>query len=301
MSSTDFRTLGGWVRDPDEVGRTLAGMPRPFFASAAPGLARTGAGQTSLLYKAYKDVNGGQYIDYPAQTIGDCVSHGFGHGVDLLDAVQIAVGKKADQFEPTATEAIYGMARVDVGGQQGSYSDGAVGAWAAKAVSTLGTLDRKVVGPYDGHRAKDWGANGVPKALEAQAGAHKVQTASLVSTYEELEDALANGYPVTVCSDQGFTLERDADGFCRPRGSWSHCMLIVGVRADQRPGACIFQSWGSQVPSGPLALDQPPNSFWADRETVAAMLAMQDSWSLSGFQGYPAQILPTAWTYGDFA
>ncbi|MGN6084725.1 gamma-glutamyltransferase family protein, partial [Trinickia sp.] len=30
----------------------------------------------------------------------------------------------------------------------------------------------------------------------------------------------------------GFTLERDAQGFCRPHGIWGHCMLIVGVRAD---------------------------------------------------------------------
>ena len=40
----------------------------------------------------------------------------------------------------------------------------------------------------------------------AAAAAHKVQTTSLISTYEELQDALSNGYPVTVCSNQGFAL-----------------------------------------------------------------------------------------------
>jgi hypothetical protein len=275
-------------------------MPRPFFADAARDLARSGAGKTVLLYKAFKDVNGGRYIDYPAQTIGDCVSHGFGHGIDLLEAVQISVAKRAEQFKQTATEAVYGMARVDIGGER-SWSDGAVGAWAAKAVSTIGTVSRDVVGPYDGNRAKQWGHDGVPADIKAKAGEHKVKTTSLVTTYEELEDALANGYPVTVCSNQGFTLTRDADGFCRAKGSWSHCMLIVGVRADDRPGACIFQSWGSDVPSGPLALDQPPNSFWAERDVVERMLAMQDSWSLSSFDGYPAQDLPSHWTYDGFA
>ena len=73
------------------------------------------------------------------------------------------------------------------------------------------------------------------------------------------------------------------------------------VRADARPGACIFQSWGSDVPSGPLALDQPPNSFWADRSVVETMLAARDSWSLSGFVGYPPQSLPESWTYAGFA
>jgi hypothetical protein len=297
----DFPKLGGWIHDPAEVRRMLSGMARPFFAAATPDLSGSGAGKTTLLYKAFKDVNGGQYLDYPAQEIGDCVSHGFGHGIDLLEAVQIGRGTSTLVFEQTATEAIYGMARVDVGGQLGSTEDGAVGAWAAQAVSTLGTVSREVTGPYDGRRAKLWGAQGVPADVKARAHDHRVKTTSLITTYAELEDALANGYPVTVCSDQGFTLERGPDGFCKPRGVWGHCMLIVGVRADRRPGACIFQSWGSSMPTGPLDLDQPPNSFWADRSVVERMLAMEDSWALSNFDGYPSQALPDHWTSGDFA
>jgi hypothetical protein len=297
----DFANLEGWFHDPEEVQRLLATMPRPLFAAAAPRLSGTGTGKTTLLYKAFKEVNKGSYIDYPAQTIGDCVSHGYGHGVDLLEAVQIALGKKNEVFQQTATEAIYAMARVDVGGQRGSYSDGAVGAWAAKAVSEIGTVDRDVVGPYDGNRAKDWGAKGAPSSIKAKAAQHKVQTVSMVSSYEELEDALANGYPVPVCSNQGFTLQRDQDGFCRAHGTWGHCMLIVGVRADDRPGACIFQSWGSEMPTGPLALDQPPNSFWAERDVVDSMLSMQDSFALSQFDGYPGQVIPDRWSYKGFA
>ena len=166
----DIDHLGGWRHDPDEVGRARSPrMPRPLFAAGRPApRAARAPGKTTLLYKAFKDVNGGSYIDYPAQTIGDCVSHGFGHGVDLLEAVQIALGHKTEAFKQTATEAIYGMARVDIGGERGSYSDGAVGAWAAKAVSTIGTVNRDVVGPYDGNRAKDWGANGVPADDQGQ-------------------------------------------------------------------------------------------------------------------------------------
>jgi hypothetical protein len=299
--SIEFTKLGGWRRDPESVRRTLARLRRPFFAASAPHLSRSGDGQATLLYKAFREVNGGRYIDYPAQEVGDCVSQSFGHGIDLLEAVQIAVARTTERFEQTATEAIYGMARVSIGGLKGSYDDGAVGAWAAEAVTRIGTLSRELVGPYDGDRAKEWGARGVPRALQAKAGTHKVKTTSLVSTYEELKDALANGYPVTVCSDQGFTIERDAEGFCQPEGVWEHCMLIVGTRAGARPGACIFQSWGSDVPSGPLALDQPPNSFWADRRVVTKMLALGDSWSLSRFDGYPSQVLPPRWTYDGFA
>ena len=297
----DFDAICGWIHDGQEVDRLLATLPRPLFAAAAPRLSGSGTGKTTLLYKAFKEVNKGSYIDYPAQTIGDCVSHGYGHGVDLLEAVQIALGHSNEVFHQTATEAIYGEARVEIGGQRGSYSDGAVGAWAAKAVTTIGTVDRELVGAYDGKRAKDWGATGIPTSIKAKAALHKVKTVSLISTYEELEDSLANGYPVPVCSNQGFTLERDQDGFCRAQGQWGHCMLIVGVRAGDRPGACIFQSWGSQVPTGPLALDQPPNSFWADRDVVADMLSMRDSFALSGFDGYPGQVIPDHWSYRGFA
>lgn len=294
---SDLSRLGGWVNDPVAVNQVSQSLPMPRFNWAAPQLRGTGAGKTTLLYKAWKDALG-SYFPYRAQTIGDCVSHGHGHGVDLLQAVQISLGKQHEKWEETATEAIYGMARVDIGQGQLGNQDGAVGAWAAKAISTLGTVDREVVGVYDGQRAKLWGNSGVPQSIHDAAPAHKVGAVSLIQKYSDLEDALANGYPVTVCSNQGFTMTRDQQGFCQPQGSWSHCMLIVGTRVD-RPGACIFQSWGMSSPSGPVDLDQPPNSFWADRDTVETMLSMGDSWSLSTFNGYPDQTLPDHWTYED--
>jgi hypothetical protein len=302
MSIADLYASGdfGWRHDPPEVGKVLASIPIPLFGVGAPHLAGSGAEKTTLIYKAFKEVNKGDYIDYPAQVIGDCVSQGHGHGTDLLACIEIALKGEAEEFHQTCTEAVYGMARVDIGGQRGSYSDGAVGAWAAKALSTLGTVSRDVTGPYDGRRAKEWGAKGVPADIRSKAVEHKVKTVSLVTTWSELEDAISNGYPVTVCSNQGFTMTRDQDGFCRPRGSWAHCMLICGIRSDQRPGGCIFQSWGFNVPSGPLALDQPPNSFWADRDVLESMLAMQDSWALSAFDGYPGRPMPSNWTYAGF-
>jgi len=301
MLTCNASILGGWRNDPREVERSLKSLPRPWFASEASHLFGTGADRTILLYKAFKDVNSGQYPEYPAQQIGDCVSQSFGHGVDLLEAVQIVLQNRPDLWVPTATEAIYGMARVDIGGLRDFEQDGAVGAWGARAVSTLGTLSRTLVGPYDGRRAKEWGAKGVPPELAAKASAHKVRTCSLVSTYSQIEDALANGYPVTVCSPQGFSSQRDSDGFCLPQGIWNHAMLIVGVRADTRPGACFFQSWGPYVPVGPLVLDQPGNSFWVDRGIVEQMIGAGDSWSLSNFEGYPKQDLPARWSYVGFA
>lgn len=292
-----FDMHGGWLNRPEEVGAVLASLPMPHFSSAAPHLKNSGAGKTVLLYQTVKKVLG-DYVHYPPQTIGDCVGRGFAEGVDVLQCVDIAIGNQQEEFQETSHEFIYGASRVNIGHLQGlprkangTHEDGSCGAWAAKAVSTLGTVSRKVTGPYDDKKAAAWGETGPPSNVLSLAVNHKVRTTSLITTYSDLEDAVANGFPVTVASDQAFKLHRDNNGFCAPDPSttWPHNMVIVGIRNDGLKGALIFQSWGDNMPSGPLSLDQPSNSFWADPATVSSMLACRDSWSLSSFDGYPAQ------------
>ena len=71
-------------------------------------------------------------------------------------------------------------------------------------------------------------------------------------SFAEAAAAIRNGYPVAVCSGQGFTMTRDRDGFCLPRGSWGHCMCFIGVAVGRRPGLCCLQSWGPNTPDGPI-------------------------------------------------
>ncbi len=227
-------------------------------AAAAPGLVNQAGPSPSspvLLYKAWRDVLGKDPA-YPAQQIGDCVSFGHGHANDLLQCIEIALGEPAE-FRETDTEFIYATSR-EVAGILGR-SDGSYGAAAVKAMTTVGLVSREMLGDqgtYSGNRAKQWGRTGAPAEIKSKAAPFKLGSAALVSTWAELVGALSSGYPVTICSNQGFTLHRDQDGFCTARGTWGHCMLIAGVRFD-REGACILQSWGPTVPDGPLALDQP--------------------------------------------
>jgi hypothetical protein len=174
-----------------------------------------------------------------------------------------------------------------------------VGAWAAKFVKEYGTLARGKYGKYDlttysGKTAKAWGMPraGVPDELEPTLREHSVQTVSLVSTYEEARDAIANGYPVPVCSNQGFAQTRDEKGFAAPKGQWAHCMCFIAVDdADGRPGLCCMNSWGSSWITGPKRHDQPDGSFWVDAATAGKMLRGQDSFALSGYMGFPVQSL----------
>ncbi len=73
-------------------------------------------------------------------------------------------------------------------------------------------------------------------------------------------------------------------------------MCIAGVRFD-RPGACILQSWGPDCPTGPLALEQPSFSFWADQVVIERILAEGDSWALSKSTTFQQRELPPAWKY----
>lgn len=294
MDSETFAPRFGWF---DDGGHELAASAFPTLAQAAPGLICDAPddGAPVLLYKAFKDVLGA-YPDYPAQQIGDCVSFGHAHGLDMLQCVEIALGEPSE-YRETDTEFIYGMSR-EVGGILGR-GDGSYGAFAVKAMTEHGVVSREQLGAdgaYSGRRAKSWGYYGPPAEVKEMAAKFKLGSSARVTTWAELVTALKNGYPVTISTGMGFTLRRDAQGFCVRSGRWGHCMVIGGVRFD-RPGACILQSWGPEQPAGPTALDQPGYSFWADRSTVEAILAEGDSWALAKAPDFVTRELPAHWSY----
>lgn len=293
MSEHDFPFQTGWL---DDGGHELIAADMPTLAGDAPDLLPL-AEPTSpiLLYKAWRDVTG-NYPDYPAQQIGDCVSFGHGHANDLLQCVEIVLGEPSE-YRETDTEFIYATSR-EVAGILGR-GDGSYGSAAAKAMRDMGVVSREMLGangPYSGSRAKAWGRTGAPADVKAKAAPYRVGAVAKVTTWEALVAAIWNGLPVTVCSNWGFTMTRDEQGFCRARGTWAHCMLFGGVRFD-RPGACCLQSWGSDTPSGPLALEQPSYSFWIDKANVSRMLAAGDSWALSRSPEFVKRALPADWSY----
>lgn len=295
MSEPFFdKSLCGWLGADEVQKRHAAGIPS--LRTAAAGLfARAPSTDPVLLYKAFTEALGG-FPGYPAQRIGDCVGFGSGHAHDLLQCVEIGLGSPL-VYQETDTEFIYAASR-QVAGILGR-GDGSYGSAAVKAMSTMGMASRPMLGPegvYSGARARAWGDAGVPQAVLAEAAPFLLGGTAAVAAWDELVAALSSGYPVVVCCDQGFDMTRDAQGFCARQGRWGHCMAIAGVRFD-RPGACLLQSWGPDVPQGPTALGQPDWSFWVDQATVEAMLAQGDSWAISKTPGFEKRKLPPAWLY----
>lgn len=286
--------LFGYQPNEEENENFIGSLPHPTLATAGPELALDDKRETVLypaLLKCMPDWKRG------AQGIGSCVGWGWSLGVDILAAVEVVLKREPESFGGRTLEAsVYAFSRVEARGKtRAGTSDGSYGGAAAKAVRDWGTLHYGIdyngerFGTYSAKREKAWGNTGVPDNLEPFAKQHRVAEVTLVDSFEAAATAIQNGYPVPVCSGQGFTKQRDSDGFCRASGSWSHCMLFCGVRFD-RPGLLCFNSWGKSNSGPRYPVDMPQAaadcSFWVDASTADRMLRGRDSYAMASYEGF---------------
>lgn len=224
----------------------------------------------------------------------NCVSHGTRNAVDITRACEILMSNDNESFVTIgATEAIYGA--------RGYSGDGGMScSRAAQFVSeTGGVLLRKKYGDidltkYSGSTAIRFG-RGIPKELVSEGKKHQVKTVSLITTLEQLRDALANGYGVACCSGQGFSSTRDKDGFCKAQGSWAHCMCLGGFDdKSSRKGVLIINSWGAYL-NGPSPEwgTLPAGGFMAELDVIQRMLNSRGTFAFSNFDGFPTQNIST--------
>jgi len=281
----------GWIDDPAAVRECIAAMDcRPFRATAAFTTVWTGP-EDVLLWDAARTTTGAVLPARDQKSVGACVGFATASAIEYLLCAQIADGAE-DTYRDLAQEIIYGGSRVEIGGGR-VRGDGSVGAWAAKWVKDYGVVARGIHGrydlrSYDEARCRAFGRKGVPDELEPLAKEHPVRSVARVQSWEECLAAIRNRYPVVVCSSQGFTMERDANGFCNPRGTWYHAMAVIGVRGGDRPGGFLLNSWGPDAHSGPRYPDDAPGcGFWVDAAVLDGMLKQGDSWSFSQAVGFP--------------
>jgi hypothetical protein len=289
----------GWSPNPRAVNEVLSQLRNPVFGPCAYQIKGSGAGKVALLWKYVERFTGNYNVR--AQAIGDCVSFGVAAAVDAVKATEICVNGDLEEWvAETATEPIYAASRVEIGRGELGTSDGSYGAWGARAAKEIGTLVR-IQYPncdlrrYSGQRAKQWGnpGKGVPDDLELTMREHPIRTVSLVTTYEEVRDAISNGYAVTIASACGFMTTRDREGFLKPSGKWPHQMAIIGVDDDyRRPGVLVVNSWGRHWVDGPKRHDQPDGTFWCDADVLEQkILREQDSWVFGDYEGFPPKKL----------
>ncbi len=292
---------GGWISSPESRRIFIKGNPKPFMNQLDSAIRGTGSGKQALLWPFFEKVTGGPLKPH-YQEIGDCVSHAYGLGIDILTGVQIAKRNSPQRWvAPAATEVIYGGGRIEIGRQvynKGFWGDGMDGYMAAEFIKKYGVLLRQKYldwdfTQYDGDVARKLGRTGVPDEVEPLCRLHPIGRCALVNSWDEARDCIYNGYPVILCSNQGFSTRRgrDQNGYLTPsRVTWNHAMLLAGVdEACDRPGGCIINSWGSDWVDGGIKLNQPAGSFWADASVIDRMCKQGDTIAISSYAGYPRQ------------
>jgi hypothetical protein len=297
--------------DPDPAGAEAfaSTLPRPTLAQAGPDLVADGKTEAHL-WPALLQCSPG-WKRGSQGTVGSCVGWGASLAVDLTSACDIVYRREPEVWRGRTIESsLYGFSRVEARGKTvNNGGDGSTGFHAAKAIRELGCLHYgveygSVVIAESGKAERDrsWGRNGVPNELEPYAKERRCSEVTLAVDFEQAAAAIQNGYPVVVCSGQGFSMSRDADGFCKPGGTWWHCMVFAAVRWGKRPGLLCCNSWGDSNTTGKHYPETMPTavrncSFYVDAEVCTRMLSGRDSYVYAGYSGFRRTQIPN-WT-GD--
>jgi hypothetical protein len=263
----------------------------PPFGKRAKHLKYFGEGKVACLWKPYNEIVGREWLGHD-QEIGDCVAHAAGSGMDFLTTKQIAMGRNEQWIAPSSTDAIYSGGRNLIA--QRKVSVGMWGEWAVEYLNKYGNLLRINYPPYDlapysRETAYFWDRKALPESLLEEAKEHPLLDYAPTNNADDARDAISAGYPVLMCSWLGLNnSRRDSEGFVKPRGNWSHGMLLIGVDTEyRRPGFCIINSHGANWADGPTRHGQPAgSSVWVDYKVINHYLN-DDCYALSNYRGFP--------------
>ena len=257
-------------------------------------------GKKLMLYEVTRKVLGKDTDNYP-QEIGDCVSFGAKNACEYLMATEKLMKGDREEWQPIFPPYLYGTGRVFIGRGQLNGSDGSLGSWMADAVIKYGVLRANFpdVPKYSGRVASKWGDTpGPDKKFVEEGKLHPVKSAAQIKNWDDLRDAIINGYPCTTASDIGYSMEPSSDGFHRQTDSWGHQMCIIGIddgyKNGSDPYAIILNSWGDchghlkDFDNGdPL----PVGVLRVRRKDMEKHIRQEETFAYSNFDGFPEQLI----------
>ena len=315
--AVNYSALVGWIDDPLAVTQALPriavaqGTPPEYGVLCAALDEAPDDDRDVVFWRAEERVHGRMRPSWDQRAVGTCVSFGWARAINDLVTMMVAAAMIEPPGADIATEPIYALSRVEVGGGR-IRGDGSIGAWAAEACLKYGNLLRRKYGSYDLSQysedlSRRWGRSGLPDDLEPTAKLHVVGSAVLVTNFAEAWKLLGAGHPIPVCSGVGFDSPL-VEGFCEPRGSWSHCMYgrgrVIARRGTSRAltkAVPVQNSWGDYLRNRGEAyyVDRdgnrqplPQGCFLADEEAFSAILRARDSFAVADPRGFtPAKSL----------
>jgi hypothetical protein len=195
------------------------------------------------------------------QDIGDCTGHATANiGTTLCGVESHLHGYKFPG--EIAVESSYGLIRVETQGRRrGSWNDGGSPVGIARSLKDFGILPRldfsrqtrvreHDLRKYDGEKSKRWGFYGCGGQHDRGLLDQKIKEIDIQSVIylDRLEDAavaIENGFPVVVCSNVGYDMNRTVDGIWEAFGEWLHAMIFCGVRwFNNEIQLMLRNSWG---------------------------------------------------------
>jgi hypothetical protein len=287
MTESELLTSVGGVR----IVNGITGDPAWNFGVVNPGQIVTESATAPSLYDMFPKLRGkwdgktsishhravekvlGKFMPAHNQPKGTCGGRAGSRALEILQCILIAMGKRA-KFKYVSHAWAYFLARREfnmLGGGDG-VADGSIPPVLAKygAIHRDECPDKSMAGAGSDDLAAKWGGGGLRgdelKEYEALAGDNIATVTAKIRSAEELADAIAAG-GVAICSDdQGYSMTRDAEGICKPQGTWYHYHVRSGVRVTPsgRKAFDYDQSWGDTTPSGPPLPGCPGNCFGVD-------------------------------------
>lgn len=277
------------------------------------GIADSGKGKLSLLYPVVWKISGRDDWFHGAlsQPTGDCVSRGQSHAAvaSLACAVENGNGSWPDIPEIAFAKGMPFHPTPTYWNKKGGASGWSCSSAAARSKDKIGLAfsvnyggDIGDLTQYTTKLIEKYCRSGPPESVISELNGNVTLTYSRIKSFEEIRDAIANGYGVNSCGGQGFAKSRDANGVAKRSGSWSHSMAYVGVDDSEwahsnysGPLVCVLNSWGTSWIKGPRAVqgksdapEIPKGSFWARWKDISG----RDCYGMSSVKGFPPQKLP---------
>ena len=254
-------------------------------------------GKKMMLYEVVRKVLN-KDIENISQEIGDCVSWGARNAVEYLMATEKLMKGDNEKLEPVFAPYLYGTGRVLVGRGQLNGQDGSLGSWMADAVIKYGVLRSNFEGvpAYSGKVASKWGDTpGPDKKFVEEGTKHPVKSAAQIKSWDQLVEAIVNGYPCTTASDVGYTMTAANDGFHRQTDNWGHQMCFIGVddRASD-PYAIIVNSWGDahgELKDFNTGEVLPVGTLRVRKKDAEKHIRAGETFAYSNFDGFPEQLI----------
>ncbi len=243
------------------------------------------------------------------QLTGSCVGAGGGNALFTLQAIEILRNGDSEEFIVPFWLLPYGRSRYYMG--ERSQGEGSLGSTFAKACKDDGVIDANLQGlpPFTRNDGFIWGekteytwsdGGRIDSRWLQESRKHLVHTTSELHSFEDVRDAILNGYPVTRA---GIKFVRDGSGASVKSGVsigrheriGGHQETWLGYYYHPTLGELVYeqnQHGLNQYPDDPAG--GAKGGCWVPRSDVEAFVKESDTevFAYSQFDGYPAQQLP---------